>query len=268
MRRKDNSSQREDRYLVNSVAKALGILDLFDFGEEEFSVSQIATKLNLNRSSIYPILSTLQKFGYLQKNELSKKYKLGFKLIEKGEVVINWLEVAKIAEPHLYELAHKIEESIYLAMLDKMDVVYIICKHPVPQSFPYLMMNSPTGTRAPAHCTALGKILLAFLEPGKLDELLKQMALKPLTKNTIIDRKLLEEHLVQVRKQGFAVDNEEFVEGGVCVAAPVRNHTGQVTTAVSIFVPTVRVSTERLQELIKKIKDTAIKISYNLGAGG
>ncbi len=267
MSKKDNSNRREGRYLVNSVAKALGILDLFDFDEEEFSVSQIATKINLNRSSIYPIVSTLQKFGYLQKNELSKKYRLGFKLIEKGEVVINRLGIAKIAEPYLYELAHKIEESIYLAMLDKMDVVHIICKHPVPQSFPYLMMNSPTGTRAPAHCTALGKILLAFLEPGKLNELLKKTVLKPLTKNTITDGKLLKEHLAQVRKQGFAVDNEEFVEGGVCLAAPVRNYTGQVTAAVSIFTPTVRVSTERLQELIKKIKDTAAKISHNLGAG-
>jgi len=267
MEKKDTSSQKEEKYLIGSIAKALSILDLFDFGKEELSVSEIAKKLNLNRSSIYPILFTLQKFGYLQKNEVSKKYKLGFKFIEKSEVVVAQLEVAKTAEPYLYELSRSLGESTYLAMLDGMDVVYILCKHPTPQSFPYLIMDSPTGTRAPAHCTALGKVLLAFLDKKELEELLKKTKLKPLTKNTITDSKLLKEHLTRVQKQGFAVDNEEFVEGGVCAAAPVKNHSGKVVAAISVFAPKVRVPDERFKHLIEKVKDTASKISHDLGAG-
>lgn len=264
--KESHSYQEEEKYLIGSVAKALRILDLFDFGNEEMSVSEIAKRLNLNRSSIYPLLFTLHKFGYLQKNEQSRKYRLGFKLIEKGEVVIAQLEVAKVAEPYLHDLSHNMGESTYLAILEGMDVVYIVCKHPTPQSFPYLMMNSPTGTRAPAHCTALGKVLLAFLEEEELDQLLKNKKLKPLTKNTITDPQVLKEHLAEVRGKGFAVDNEEFVEGGICASAPIKDHTGEVAAAISIFTPKVRASGERFKELIRKTKDTANKISYELGA--
>jgi len=266
MEKENKSNQKKGDYLINSVAKALSILDLFDFGKEEFSVSEIAKRLNLNRSSIYPILCTIQKFGYLQKNELTKKYRLGFKFIEKAEIVIAQLEVAKIAEPYLYELSHLLGESTYLAMLDKMDVVYIVCKNPTSQSYPHLMVNSPTGTRAPAHCTALGKVLFAYLEEEKLEALLKKAVLKRMTKNTITDPELLKKHLAEVHQQGFAVDNEEFVKGGVCVAAPVKNHNAEVIAAISIFAPKIRVSSIRLKELVEKIKDTASKISRDLGA--
>lgn len=266
VKKKDKSSRGKNRYLINSIAKALSILDLFDFGKEQLSASHIATELNLNRSSIYPILCTLREFGYLQKNKLSKKYRLGLKFIEKGEVVIGHLEVAKIAESYLYELAHSLGESVYLAVLEKMDVIHIVCKHPIPQTFPHLMVNSPIGTRAPAHCTALGKVLLASLAQKKLDELLGQTELNLLTENTITDKKLLKEHLARVYKQGFAIDNEEFVAGGVCVAAPMMNHTGEVIAAISVFAPAARVSPERLKELTKKIKCTAARISHDLGA--
>ncbi|HHY46986.1 MAG TPA: IclR family transcriptional regulator [Firmicutes bacterium] len=253
----------ERTYLNTSLNKALKIIDLFSFDRPELSIKEIADSLGLNASSIYPLVVTLTKFRYLEKDPERKKYRLGIKFLEKGYIVQAQLDIRECASPYLEELRVFSKENVHLAVLDGSEIVYID-RH---ETRPTLPIESRIGKRAPAYCTGLGKVLLAWTPPSEWEEAIRQAPLKAFTEHTITDLARLKEHLKVVCAQGYAIDDEEFQPGGYCIAAPIHDYRGRVVAAVSVSLAKSTLTPERKEQLVKAVVGTASNISARLGFG-
>ena len=250
---------------VQAIEKGCKILDLLSRGNGSYSIREISHALKLPKPTIHRILHTLCSLGFVLQDPDSKEYFLGFRLVELGQAVLNRIDFRKEAEPFLNNLANRIQETVHLAQLDDGKIVYLdkVEKIGVPTG---LRMASRIGARNYAHSSALGKVLLAFSPKDKLKEIYKRKGLPNLTENTITKLHQFQKHLTQVRSQGYAIDDEENEKGIRCVAAPVKDHTGEVIAAISISGPTVRMTLERIdRELKEPIVSTADSISRQLG---
>lgn len=252
---------RKTDYTNKSLKKALSVLELFSEQVEMLSMKEIAEKLGTRPGTIFPILSTLKECGYLEKDKGNKKYSLGLTFLGKGTLVLRRLDIRGCAQPHLKELLIRCNENVHLAILDNRKVMYIDRKEAAPS----LMIRSYVGKRVPAHCTALGKALLAFLDDQKLEDFLKKEKLERLTDNTITNPEDLKDELEKVRSAGFAIDNEEFQKGGICIAAPIKSYQDKVVAAISMSVPKSRFSDERAKKIIREVKNASLNISRSLG---
>jgi IclR family KDG regulon transcriptional repressor len=248
---------------VKAIEKALSILDCFSQADFELDLSQIAQMTGLPKTTVFRILTTLEKGRLVSQNQESKKYKLGLRLFELGSVVLRKMELREVALPLMEKLSEESGETIHLGVLEQNEVMSI---EKADSSFS-LRSNILIGKRAPAYCTAVGKALLAF-QPEQRIELFLQTARKKFTANTIIEVDKLREELEKVRQQGFAVDNVEHEEGVRCVGAPIRNRENKVAASISISGPSVRVTREAIPKLALMVKKTAEDISRRLGAPG
>jgi DNA-binding IclR family transcriptional regulator len=248
----------ERKYVNTSLEKAFTILELFDRENEKLGLTEIAKRLNTRPGTLYPVLYTLEKHGYLKRND-NKKYSLGLKFLEKGNLILEQLDIRDQAKPHLRELADRCGANAHLAVLYDWKVMYLHRE----EGYPSVIIKEIVGRRVPAYCTALGKVLLAYLNDEELADFFAKEKLKPLTPNTITDPERLKEELSKVRKRGYAIDNEEFHEGNMCIAAPVRNYQGKVVGSVSISLPKSKFSSE--YDYIKEVRDAATNISKDLG---
>lgn len=252
---------RKRDYTNKSLKKAICVLELFGEQVETLSAKEIAEKLDTRPGTIFPILSTFEKYGYLEKDKENKKYSLGLTLLGKGTLVLRKLDMRDRAQPHLKELLICCNENVHLAILDNRKVMYIDRKEAAPS----LMIRSYIGKRVPAYCTALGKALLAFLDDRELEDFLKKEKLVRRTENTITSPQDLVAELEKVRSEGFAIDNEEFQKGGICIAAPIKSYQDKVAAAVSVSIPRNRFSDERARKIIREVKKAALSISKSLG---
>ncbi len=246
---------------VKSVRRAVKILETLGV-EEGMSVTEISRKLDLPKSSVHEILTTLAGEGVLEKDHENSRYYLGLKLVELGTRAQSNLEVRRIATPHLKELNRNLDETVHLTVLDNGEVLYVECF----ESSKRLRTYSVIGVRAPLHCTAVGKAILAFLEKDEIEEIIKGKGLARFTENTITDRNLLMAELEKIVRLGYAVDNMEHEEGVCCVGAPIRNHEGRVFASISISGPSQRITSLKMPEigklLISKVDDISKKLGY------
>ncbi|MEW6045280.1 MAG: IclR family transcriptional regulator, partial [Bacillota bacterium] len=189
------------------------------------------------------------------------RYQLGLGLFELGSLVVATAELRKVARPVLESIHSACGETVHLAILDEGDVVYI----DKIESRNKLRMYSEVGRRAPAHCTGLGKVLLAHLPDGELQRVIDRKGLRAYTSRTITSAHALREHLARVRLQGYAVDAGEHEELVRCAAAPVFDHMGKALAAVSVAAVAVEVGSARFEELISLVRDGAHRISAALG---
>lgn len=258
--KKAGSSRRKNQ-AVNSVVRALDILDCLGSRSREVGVSEISRELNIHKSTVSRMLSTMESRGYVSQNGASGKYCLGMRLVELASRKLEQIDLRGQARPFLEELVKATGETAHLAVLDQGKVVYID-KVDTPRT---LMMRSRIGYRAFAHCTALGKAILAALPDDVVEKLIKEKGLPRFTPNTIVDPLALKEHLRNVRAQGFAVDDEENEEGIRCAAAPIMNHANQVVGALSVSGPVVRISRQELETIGNLVKDASHRLSLSLG---
>jgi len=198
----------------------------------------------------------------------TKNYFLGFKLVDLGNLLLNQLDLRREAEPFLRELAEKTKETVHLVILDQNEIVYID-KVETDHNPSGLRMASRVGLRNPPHSCAVGKVLLADLPEETLNHFLKKGNLIKRTENTITDPTRLREHLDLVKRQGYAIDDEENEKGIRCVAAPIRDGTGRAVAALSISGPAFKVTKRAIQDSLKKeVMETASQISQRLGFRG
>lgn len=250
-----------ERDLVQSVGRAVAIMELFCEIRPELSLTEISGLMDLHKSTVYSILSTLVQRGYVIKNPESSKYKLGLKLFELGKLVQDGIELKVVAEPFMKQLVLEHGETTHLVTMDE-DEVFYIDKKESPQS---IRIISQIGRRLPAHCTGVGKILLAHLPEKKVRQILQKKGLKAFTPNTITDMDKLLEHLQMVLKNGYALDDQEFTEGLKCVAAPVFDYRGRAIAAISISGPAVRLDREVMPHLVENILKATGGLSERLG---
>jgi DNA-binding IclR family transcriptional regulator len=202
--------------------------------------------LNFYPSTVHRILDTLKYGGYVEQNPNNQKYQLGLKLIELGMAKINQIDLVKEAGPFLKELAKNCNETVHLAILEDINVLYLAKE----ESSQTIRMISYVGKRAPLHCTGLGKVLLANLPLQDRDKIIDRIELSRLTKNTITDKIKLCEELDMIKEKGFALDEEENENDVRCIAAPIRDYKGKVIAAISVSSPVYR---------LNKIKQDYIK---------
>jgi len=246
---------------IQSVARALTILDVLADARGELALHEIAERVGLPKSTAHGLISTLKDYGYIEQCGFTAKYRLGLRLFEVGSVVALGWEVRTVAAPYIQKLLDEMRETVHLAILDNYEVLYIDKR----ESSESLRIASQVGMRLPAHCTGVGKVLLAYLTPEMRKEVIAAKGLPRYTQNTLTDAASLEAQLCRVREDGYAVDNQEIMDSLKCVAAPVRDQGGKVVSAISLSGPISRMQGERFQKVIRIVTETAEEISANLG---
>lgn len=247
--------------LIQTLVVAFDILDtIADGGESGLTLSDISERLEIHKSTALRMLCTLEKLNCVVHDNDTGKYRLGIHLLELGSTFLEGVDLRREAKPYLEELSAASGEIVHLAILDGESVVYIE-KIEAPQ---VLTLYSRVGRRAPATCTAVGKVLLAYADCEFKDRISRGSFMK-YTDQTITDPEIFLQELEKVRKNGYAIDNEEHEKHVRCVAAPIWNHEGQAVAAVSITGPSVRMTLERIQELAPVVVSTALDISRRLG---
>jgi DNA-binding IclR family transcriptional regulator len=248
-------------YPIKVLNKAILVLETILKNNAPMSMTEISERLDYYPSTVHRILDTLKYGGYVEQDPLTQKYQLGMKLLELGMAKLNQIDLVKEARPYLKELAKKCNETVHLAILEDTNVLYLAKE----ESSQTIRMISYIGKRAPLHCTALGKILLAFLPLDKKDQILDKIELSKLTENTITDKNELIEELKKIEQEGFALDREENEKDVRCIAAPIRNYQGKVVAAVSISGPAYRLNEGNQSHLKNELVSACQEISARLG---
>ncbi|MBA1337122.1 MAG: Transcriptional regulator, IclR family [Firmicutes bacterium] len=246
---------------INSIVRAIDILELYGHHERELGISEIARRLNLYKSTVHRIVATLEKKDILEQNRDTGKYRLGLKLYKIGITARDGNELIAISMPHLKELTRRTGETSNLVVMDGSMSMYLAQE----ESSRMVRMFTRVGARVLPHCNGAGKVLLAQMPQDQLEAVIAENGLKEYTKNTIRRREDLIRELKEVREKGFAVDNQEREEGVKCIAAGVKNRTGRVVAAVSISGPVDRFGDNRMGELVEMVKKCAASISTELG---
>ncbi|ONI77334.1 IclR family transcriptional regulator [Actinosynnema sp. ALI-1.44] len=227
---------------------------------QEISTNAIATQLGLSRSAIYRIVHTLKELEYLEADHVTGRVRLGPRLVELGVQAMASTDLHKAAPQYLAGLATRSGETIFLAVPDGDGMVYVA----KDRGANAVTLHCQLGTRRPQHASSLGKAWLAALAPADRVERVTRMRLDRLTPNTIVDRTQLLDELDRSSKRGWAVDNVENEPDVACVAASIRDRTGQPVAAMSIAGPAGRVLM-RIEELGQLVADTAGTFSRRLG---
>lgn len=254
--------------LVPAVTRALDILELFLDGDGTLSAPEITRRLGLPRTTVHELVTTLAARSYLVPVPGQPgRYRLGVRTYQLGSRYAEQLDLAAEGQQVARKVAETCDETVHVAILDGADVIYIA----KVDSTHAVRMVSAAGRRLPAHCTSVGKMLLASLPREELDARLPgpdDEPLRAMTENSITSPAELREALAEIRARGIAVEERESNPDVSCVAAPVRDGTGRVVAALSISVPTIRWSEERRTELEALAAEGAADLSARLGYRG
>jgi len=253
--------ESKPNYPIKVLNKTFSILEVLLQQGSAMNMTEISKKLDLYPSTTHRILDTLKHWGYVEQEPDNQEYQLGLKVLELGMAKLQQIDLVREATPYLKELVKQCNETAHLGVLEEGDVLYLAKE----ESSQTIRMCSYVGKRAPLHCTALGKVLLAFLPEEERKKILEQKELPRLTDNTITDRNKLEKELSKIQKQGFALDQEENEKDVRCIAAPIRNYQGRVIAAVSISGPAFRIDKKVQNNLKEALIETSTKISKRLG---
>lgn len=244
-----------------SVEKVLRIIEFMSENSGPMRLQDLAKSLELPQSTALRFLNTLMQNGYVCQDPDSLKYYLSMKLCKLGHMVSTKIDFRAIVRPFMEELAEKTGESVCLAIENNLEMVYIDY---VDGPDKILRTLRRIGRTAPMHCTAVGKVHLMNYDCSMLNHLIQWKGLTPITKNSITTREALVEELDKVRRQGYAVDDEECENGARCLAAPIYDFTGKIIGAISISGPCGRMNDEKIQELKDVVIDTAKRVSEQL----
>ena len=253
--------ESKPNYPIKVLNKTFSILEVLLQQGSAMNLTEISKKLDLYPSTTHRILDTLKHWGYVEQEPDNQEYQLGLKVLELGMAKLQQIDLVREATPYLKELVNQYNETVHVGVLEEGDVLYL-AKEEASQT---IRMISYVGKRAPLHCTALGKVLLAYLSTEERKKILGGKVLPRLTENTITDKRELEKELDKVKEQGFALDREENEKDVRCVAAPIRNYQGEVIAALSISSPIFRIDKNTQNNLKVALIETSRKISKRLG---
>lgn len=247
--------------VINSLDRALRMLEVLGDSENNIGVTELGQKLDVDKSTAYRLLATLAARGYVEQEPETKKYKLGLKVVELSSMVLDKMELRKVAKPFMKELMRRTNETIHLAILDVGNVV-CIDQEETPSM---INVNMAVGREAPGHCTAIGKVLWAYLKEEELDRVLKKKVLTRFTARTITSIPELKIHLKKVREQGYALDDEEFTIGVRCIAVPMWNYKNKVIASLGMSGLAINVSLDRVEGLVKVTMQIRDRLCLKLG---
>jgi len=240
---------------LTSARSALQVLKAFTPEHPEWGVRELSSHLGWARSTTHVLLSTLAGEGFLKQSP-DRRYRLGWTIFELGSVFLSGLELREVALPVMRRLNQRFNEAVHVAVLDRGEAVYV----EKVASAKSVQLFTRMGLRYPAHCSGVGKALLAHAS----ETVLRDVSLIPFTSHTIVDPHVFRQELEHIRNVGVAYDREEALVGLSCVAAPIYDFTGEVIAALSISLPTVRFLPAE-SCLTKAVKEATSEISQSLG---
>ena len=251
---------RPGKARLSSVANSIRLLTSFSGEEDELGITTLATRLRLAKSTVHRLAATLTSAGFLEQNRGTGKYRLGMTLFELGALVRRRMDVANEGRPKLRELLEKTGETVQMGVVDHLSVLYVY----EMESPHAIRMAAAVGGRAPLHCTAVGKVLLAH-QPADFVERVFEAGLTAYTERTLTRRESVLSMLSEVRAREHAIDDEESESGLRAVAAPIRNHGGSVIAAVGVAAPVQRMNKRVMQTCVPTVIATANAVSARLG---
>jgi len=246
--------------MSQTMKKAMRVLDLFSLERPEWGVSEVAKALGFPKSTTSELMSDLAAQRLLSR-ATKGRYRLGWRLFELSQTLLDTTEFRVEARRVMEELVGCWRETVHLAVLDGVQAVYVEKLQPTPAVKIWI---SRTGARLPAHCSGVGKVLLAHSKWEHVATLFEDQGMPQLTPNTITTLDVLDEELEQVRERGYAYDHEETLVGLCCVAAPVYGSGGEAIAAISLSVPAYRFRSNE-SDYTAAILDAARRISENAG---
>jgi DNA-binding IclR family transcriptional regulator len=254
--------QKEDRYNIRAVDRAVRILSVLSDGKPR-TLTELSEEIGINSSTTFRLLATLAYNNYVERDGQSGAYRPGLACLELARAYHESNDIRQAALPALEMLRDDTKETVHLAVLDKMEVVYVEKLHGLHAIG---LMSSRVGGRSPAYCTGVGKVLLAYTPPELVRAHFEQVGLHRYSDATILSLDELLDHLENVRREGYALDRGEHEAEVRCVAAPIFDMTGKAVAAISVSGPAGRIEPlETNLELVNKTRQTARSISARLG---
>ncbi|MEJ2119106.1 MAG: IclR family transcriptional regulator [Alphaproteobacteria bacterium] len=260
-----NAAGADERYMVPGLARGLAMLSAFTAETPQLSLADLARAVGLTRSSAFRIAYTLAELGYLVRDEATKSYRLGPRVLGLGFAFLSSIEIVEVAQPHLMALRDRTQCSAHLAILDGTEIVYV-ARHAVQKA---LTSHVQVGSRLPAHATSMGRALLSQLSADDVRARFKGQPLEAFSEVTATSLDDLIAQLARDRAQGYVLSRSNFERGIASVAAPVFDAEGAVIAAINITTPESTLSGDDLETWIRDaVVETAGTISEWLGHRG
>jgi len=237
--------REKSNYVIQSVSHALDVLEQFNGSVDEIGVTELSKRLKLHKNNVFRLLATLEARGYIEQNKITENYRLGLKCLQLGQTFIHQMGLLLQSRAILDELAKSTRESVYVAIRKGNAIIPLDFVEPARP----VRVVSLLGTALPPHCTAAGKIHLAFEAEGGLGVTLPER-LERYTDKTIVDRGALQQHLAEVSAVGYAVERGEFTEDVNGVAVPVRDYTRTLVGTLAAVGPGYRLTDEAITDKI------------------
>jgi DNA-binding IclR family transcriptional regulator len=257
----DDDAEERQRVGVQSLGRAFGILEEVARHREGINLADLSKRVGLHNSTTFHLVRTMVSLGYIRQ-EKDKRYRVGRPLFALAASSLDEIEMVNLATPILEELSRETGESGHFAVRMG-DSVVVVARTSGPGAF---QLTDRVGVVRPAHCTALGKVILAALRPDQLQRFLERVELKPSTEKSITEIPVLLREIEEVRRSGIAFDDGEFNLEVRCVAVPVRDFTGNVIGALGISGPVWRLTIQALQNRSKIVQAAADRLSTEFGA--
>jgi DNA-binding IclR family transcriptional regulator len=260
----DDDAEDRQRSGVQSLGRAFAILEEVARHRDGIGLAELSKLVGLHNSTTFHLAKTLVSLGYLRQERDSKRYRVGRPLFALAASALDEIEMVNVATPVLENLSRETSESSHFAVRMG-DAVVVIARTSGPGAF---QLTDRVGVVRPAHCTALGKIILASLRPDQLTRFLERVELKPSTAKSITDTAVLLREIAEIRRTGIAFDDGEFNPEVRCVAVPVTDFTGHVVGALGISGPIWRLSNQALHNSAQIVQAAANRLSQEFGAKG
>jgi len=256
--------REKSNYMIQSVSHALDVLEQFNGNVDEIGVTELSKRLKLHKNNVFRLLATLEARGYIEQNKVTENYRLGLRCLQLGQTFIHQMGLLLQARAALEQLVNATQESAFVAIRKGGGVIPLeFIESPRP-----VRAVSFLGTVLPTHCTAVGKIYLAFESEGEIGRDLAEHP-KRYTDKTVIDRKALIAELHEIAARGYAVEHGEFIEEVSSVAVPVRDYTRALVGTLAVTGPSYRMTEEKVgREIASVILGAGNELSKRLGFPG
>ena len=257
-------SETESPYKVQVLDRAFAILNALANVKQDLSLAELAGTLKLHKSTVHRLAMILEGYRLIERDLQTGRYHLGLRLFELGSIAIGSFDIRDRARPHLERVLFEVDETVHLCILDAGEILYLDKIEPSRS----VRMASRIGRRNPAHCTAVGKAMLAWLPEHEVDDLLHRQGMPRRTPNTMTTPAELKSDLAAIRQRGYSIDNEEVEEGVRCVAVAVLDHWRRPLAAISVSAPAFRLPMEKVPVVAASVSRTAQQLSEESGFRG
>ena len=249
----------QDGKIIQSVAKAMSLLELLAKSPQSLTLAQISQMTGQPKSTVHGLLATMREYSVVSQ-DLEGRYGLGIRLFEYGCTLSGSWTILDRAKPYIQHISYETGQTVFLSILDKGEVITL--DH--ADSRIGLQAMAEVGCRLPVHCTSQGKLFLAYMTEQERTEILSRTELKEYTTLTITNEKELRKELVQIKEQGYAVENGEYKTGLRSVSAPIYDEEGAVRYAIGIIGMFRQIESEQFEKATQVVKETAEKISKEM----